>query len=209
VKQKPNISVLKNEKLLNYVKQQILSDVVGNLTSGSNQDYTNDNMFHTNLTKYIKKSTLITTPKGKQKIKPNVNVIKNNFNDIKTHRIDMMKWANREFGINPDLLIETSTYYKLTITSYKILFSNETPTSKDFDIYCNGLMVDKNEYDIVVNDNIIITIQKHEAVDDNFDTNNFEIVSKFDGVLIGLGDINNDGEDDWLNTDDNKDILVE
>ena len=76
-------------------------------------------------------------------------------------------------------MIEYSTYYVLTIISYKLITNNEQPTAKDFDIYCNGLLVDKNTYDVNVNENIVITIQKSEAVDDSYDETNFEIVSKF------------------------------
>jgi hypothetical protein len=90
-----------------------------------------------------------------------------------------MNYANRELGIQPDLLIEHSTYYVLTITTYNVLFNNETPTAKDFDIYCGGLLVDKTTYDVIVGENIVITIQKSEAVDDSYDETNFEIVSKF------------------------------
>jgi hypothetical protein len=96
----------------------------------------------------------------------------------------MMQWVNREVPVIADLLIEYSTYYVLTITSYKLLFNNETPTAKDFDIYCNGLKVDVNTYDVTVGENIVITIQKSEAVDDSFDETNFEIVSKWDWINL-------------------------
>ena len=130
-----------------------------------------------NIQPSVKKSTINTSVKTKSK--PNIRTEKRNLDNINQHRIDMMNWANREYSIYPDLLIEYSTYYVLTITSYKIIFNNETPTSKDFDIYCDGLRLDVETYDVNVNNEIIITIQKSEAVDDHFDTNNFEIISKF------------------------------
>jgi len=123
-------------------------------------------------------------PTGKQKSKPNLNIQKRNLDKVNQHRIDMMQWVNREVPVIADLLIEYSTYYILTITSYKLLFNNETPTAKDFDIYCNGLKVDVNTYDVTVGENIVITIQKSEAVDDSFDETNFEIVSKWDWINL-------------------------
>lgn len=144
--------------------------------------------------------------KAKTKSKPNIKIQNRNLDAINKHRIDMMKWANREYAVYPDLLIEYPTYYVLTITSYKLLFNNETPTAKDFDIYCDGLMVNKNTYDVNVGEHVVITIQKTDAVDDTFDTNNFEIVSKWDWTLLGLGDIDGDGLEDWLDTEDYKDI---
>lgn len=211
MKKQPNISVLKNEKLLNYVKQKVLYDIVGNPTSGSAQDFSNDNTFHNNLVKFNTKSKLITIPKGKTKIKPNVVSQKNNFNALNQHRTDMMKYVNREIGIKPDFLAEYSTYYVLTITSFKVLFNNESPTAKDFDIYCNGLLCDKETYNVNVTDKIVIKLNKSEAVDgivgEDFDENTFEIVSKFNPIVLGLGDIDNDGEEDWLATENNEDIL--
>jgi hypothetical protein len=213
MKKQPNISVLKNEKLLNYVKQKVLSDLVGNPLSGSSQDFSNDNIFHSDLVKFNTKSKIISVPKGKSKLKQNVLIPKKNFDAINQHRKDMMKWANREFGIYPNLLAEHSTYYVLTISTYKLLFNNETPTSKDFDIYCNGLQCDKDTYNVEVSDKIVITLQKSEAVDgivgQDFNENSFEIVSKWDWKLVDLGDVDSDGEEDWLDTEDYKDIILE
>ena len=141
-------------------------------------------------------------PKGKTKFKPNIKVQTRNLDAINKHRIDMMNYANREFGITADLLIEYSTYYVLTITSYKVLFNNETPTAKDFDIYCDGLLVDKNTYDVKVSENIVITIQKSEAVDDSYDETNFEIVSKFDWINV------TNEEDFDLTTENGEDIII-
>ena len=141
-------------------------------------------------------------PTGKQKSKPNLNIQKRNLDKVNQHRIDMMQWVNREVPVIADLLIEYSTYYVLTITSYKLLFNNETPTAKDFDIYCNGLMVDKTTYNVIVGENIIITIQKSEAVDDNFTETNFEIVSKWDWINI----VNE--EDFDLTTENGEDIII-
>lgn len=157
MKQRPNISIQKksNTKLdyLRYLAtENIQPDVV---------------------------APTISVPKGKTKSKPNVKLIKRDISKTNQFRIDMLNYANREFGINPDLLIEYSTYYVLTIISYKLITNNEQPTVKDFDIYCNGLKVDVDTYSVNLGENIVITIQKSEAVDDTFDTNNFEIVSKF------------------------------
>ena len=179
MKQKPNISVHKNQKLIDYVRTKVLSDLNGTFESGSIEDFNNDLQLHSDLVRNNPVASIYVAPKGKTKSKPNIKVQTRNLDAINKHRIDMMNYVNREFGINPDLLIEYPTYYVLTITSYKLLVNNETPTAKDFDIYCDGLKLDITTYDVKVGTSIVITIQKSEAVDDNFDETNFEIVSKF------------------------------
>ena len=157
MKQRPNISVQqKSNTKLEYLKYLATENIQPNISVPT-----------------------FVAPKGKTKSKPNIKVQTRNLDAINKHRIDIMNYANRELGITADLLIEYSTYYVLTITSYKVLINNETPTAKDFDIYCDGLKVDVSTYGVNVGENIVITIQKSEAVDDTFDTNNFEIVSKF------------------------------
>jgi hypothetical protein len=180
MKQRPNISVQqKSNTKLEYLKYLATENIQPDITAPT----------------YV-------APKGKTKSKPNVKLIKRDIGKTNQFRIDMLNYANREFGINPDLLIEYSTYYVLTIISYKLITNNEQPTAKDFDIYCNGLLVDKNIYDVIVGENIVITIQKNEAVDDTFDTNNFEIVSKFDWINI------TNEEDFNLITENGEDIIL-
>jgi len=180
MKQRPNISVQqKSNTKLEYLKYLATENIQPNITAPT----------------YV-------APKGKTKSKPNIKVQTRNLDAINKHRIDMMNYANREIGIHPDLLIEYSTYYVLTITTYKVLFNNETPTAKDFDIYCDGLLVDKTTYDVIVGENIVITIQKSEAVDDSYDETNFEIVSKFDWINI----VNE--EDFDLTTENGEDIII-
>jgi len=160
MKQRPNISIQqKSNTKLDYLKYLATENIQPNITTPT-----------------------IFVPKVKTKSKPNIKVQTRNLDAINKHRIDMMNYANREIGIHSDLLIEYPTYYVLTITSYKLLFNNETPTAKDFDIYCDGLLVDKTTYNVIAGENIIITIQKSEAVDDNFTETNFQIVSKWDWI---------------------------
>lgn len=157
MKQRPNIVVpKKSNSTLDYLKYLATENIQPNVSAPT-----------------------IVTPKGKTKSKPNIATPKRTLDSINKHRIDMINYVVNEKGINPDLLIEYPTNYVLTITSYNLLFNNETPTAKDFDIYCNGLLIDKTTYNVTVNQYIVITIQKSEAVDDTFDTTNFEIVSKF------------------------------
>ena len=185
MKQRPNISVQqKSNTKLEYLKYLATENIQPNISVPT-----------------------FVAPKGKTKSKPNIKVQTRNLDAINKHRIDIMNYANRELGITADLSIEYSTYYVLTITSYKVLINNETPTAKDFDIYCDGLLVDKTTYDVKVGENIVITIEKSEAVDDNFDETNFEIVSKFDWDIFNLGDINGDGIDDYLDTENYEDII--
>jgi hypothetical protein len=185
MKQRPNISVLKNQKLINYVREKVLSDISGSTPiSGTLEqrriERQTDLTFHTNLVRF---NTKPETPKitSKTKSKPIVNVQKRDIGNVNDFRIQMMNFANNELGIHPNLLKDDipNNQYILTITSYKILSGIETPTAKDFDIYCNGLRLDVETYSVNVGQNIVITIQKSEAVDDHFDENNFEIVSKF------------------------------
>jgi len=183
MKQRPNISVLKNQKLINYVREKVLSDISGSTPISGTLEQRSierqiDLTFHTNLVRF---NTKPETPKitSKTKSKPIVNVQKRDIGKVNDFRIQMMKFANNELGIHPDLLIEQIDKYVLTITSYKILNGIETPTAKDFDIYCNGLKLDVETYSVNVEQNIVITIQKSEAIDDHFDETNFEIVSKF------------------------------
>ena len=180
MKHRPNISVQqKSNTKLEYLKYLAEENIQPNIAADT----------------YV-------APKGKPKSKPNLNIQKRNLDKINQHRIDMMQYANREVGIQPDLLIEYSTYYVLTITSYKVLFNNETPTAKDFDIYCDGLKVDVSTYGVNVGENIVITIQKSEAVDDSFDETNFEIVSKFDWINV------TNEEDFDLTTENGEDIII-
>ncbi len=144
----------------------------------------------------------ISSPKGKTKSKPNINIIKKDINKINQFRVDMINYAINEKGINPDLLIEYNDRYVLTITSYELITNNETPTTKDFDIYCNGLKLDGSTYDVKIGSEIVITIQKTEAVDDHFDENNFEIISRFTLAYM----INDAG--DYLVTDGLDDIII-
>ena len=180
MKQRPNISIQqKSNTKLEYLKYLATENIQPDITAPT----------------YV-------APKGKTKSKPNVKLIKRDIGKTNQFRIDMLNYANREFGINPDLLIEYSTYYVLTIISYKLITNNEKPTAKDFDIYCNGLIVDNEIVSVNVGENIVITIQKSEAVDDNFDETNFEIVSKFDWI-----NVTNEEEFD-LTTENGEDIII-
>jgi len=162
-----------------------------------------------NIQPSVKLPTVSTSSKTKSK--PTINVQKRDIGKINDFRIQMMNFANNELGIHPDLLIEETDKYVLTITSYKILSGVETLTAKDFDIYCNGLRLDVETYSVSVGQHIVINIQKSEAVDgivgEDFTETSFEIVSKFDAILLGLGDVDGDGEEDWLTTENDKDII--
>ena len=209
MKQRPNISVQKNTKLINYVREKVLSDINGIYQSGSSQDFNNELQLHNDLVRNNPLPSTQFIPKGKTKSKPIVNVQKRDIGKVNDFRIQMMNFANNELGIHPDLLMADipNNQYILTITSYKVLNGVETLTAKDFDIYCNGLKVDVDTYSVNLGEHIVITIQKNETVDDNFDENNFEIVSKFDVILLSVGDVNDDGEEDWLITENGEDII--
>ena len=186
MKHRPNISVHKNQKLIDYVRTKVLSDLSGSLiisgsfaeraaaaaTSGSNtifnKEFANDLQLHSDLVRNNPIASTKFTPKGKTKSKPNIKVQTRNLDAINKHRIDMMNYVNRELSVFADGIAThyigdpldgIINYYVLTITSYKVLFNNETPTAKDFDIYCDGLLVDKTTYDVKVGENIVIMKQ--------------------------------------------------
>jgi hypothetical protein len=185
MKQRPNISIQKkSNNQLDYLRYLATENIQPNISQ-----------------------PVATKPQAKTKSKPTINVQKRDIGKVNDFRIQMMNFANNEVGIHPDLLIEQADKYVLTITSYKILSGVETLTAKDFDIYCNGLRLDVETYSVSVGEYIVINIQKSEAVDDNFDETSFEIVSKFDAILLGLGDVDGDGEEDWLTTENDKDII--
>ena len=93
MKQRPNISIQqKSNTKLEYLKYLATENIQPDITAPT----------------YV-------PPKGKTKSKPNVKLIKRDIGKTNQFRIDMLNYANREFGINPDLLIEYSTYYVLTI----------------------------------------------------------------------------------------------
>jgi hypothetical protein len=189
MKQRPNISIQKkSNNQLDYLRYLATENIQPNISQ-----------------------PVATKPQSKTKSKPIVNVQKRDIGKVNDFRIQMMNFANNELGIHPDLLIEEMDKYVLTITSYKILSGVETLTAKDFDIYCNGLRLDVETYSVNVGQNIVITIQKSEAVDgivgQDFAETSFEIVSKFDPILLGVGDVDGDGEEDWLITENGKDII--
>jgi len=180
MKQRPNISIQKKSNTqLDYLRYLATENIQPNVMAPS-----------------------ISTPKGKTKSKPSINIVKKDISKINQFRVDMINYAVNEKGINPDLLIEYNDRYVLTVTSYELITNNETPTTKDFDIYCNGLKLDVSTYDVKVGNEIIITIQKTEAVDDHFEENNFEIVSRFTLAYM----INDSG--DYLITDGLDDIII-
>lgn len=180
MKQRPNISIQKKSNgNLDYLRYLATENIQPNVSAPT-----------------------IVSASSKTKSKPNINIQPKNLDVINKHRINMINYAVNEKGINPDLLIEYNDKYVLSITSYELITNNETPTAKDFDIYCNGLKVDISTYDVKINSEIVITIQKSEAVDDHFDTNNFEIVSRFTLAYM----INDNG--DYLITDGLDDIII-
>lgn len=180
MKQRPNISVQKKSNTnLDYLRYLATENIQPNVSAPT-----------------------VATSTGKTKSKPKINIQTRNLDNINKHRVSMMNYAINEKGINPDLLIEYNDRYVLTITSYELITNNETPSAKDFDIYCGGLRLDNTTYDVKVGNEIVITIQKSEAVDDTFDTNNFEIVSRFTLAYM----INDSG--DYLITDGLDDIII-
>ena len=95
--------------------------------------------------------------------------------------------------------------YKLTIITYKLLFGAQSISGKDFNIYLRGLKLDVETFTAYFEENtnyIVIIVTKNDAIEDGYVETDFEIVSKWDNILIGLGAGNND----WLTTENEEDI---
>lgn len=163
MKQIPNISIQKKSNTkLDYLKYLATENIQPNITAPT-----------------------IFTSNTKTKSKPKINVQKGiDINKVNKLRTDILNYSINELGIHPDLLIEYSTHYVLTITTYTILSGIETLTAKDFDIYLDGIKLDTKIYSVTAGENIIITLQKDDEANvtilqNQINESSFDIVGKF------------------------------
>lgn len=122
---------------------------------------------------------------SKTKSNPIPNIQPNYLDKILDYKLDMFDYIASDKKLYPDLLVEYSTYYVATISTLTPMQGYDSLTSKDFDIYINGIRLDVPEYSVWFNEigNIVFTIQK-TAIQDNLNKENFLICGAFNDTNI-------------------------
>ena len=167
MKYRPNISAISNRKNLFLDKMETLSNLVLNDTTGS----------------VLAEKPLPTPSKAKSKPLPTIQP--NYLDKVLDYKLDMFDYIASDMKLNPNLLIEYPTYYVVTITSYAPMQGYDSLTSKDFDIYINGIRLDVPDYRVWFNElgNIVFTIQK-TAIPNDLNEENFLICGAFAPILL-------------------------
>jgi hypothetical protein len=167
MKYRPNISAISNRKNLFLDKMETLSNLVLNDMTGS----------------VLAEKTLPTPSKTKSS--PIKTIQPNYLDKVLDYKLDMFDYIASDVKLNPNLLIEYPTYYVATITSYAPMQGYDSLTSKDFDIYINGIRLDVPDYVVSFNNkgNIVFTIQKL-AIPDNLNEENFLICGAFAPIFL-------------------------
>jgi hypothetical protein len=122
---------------------------------------------------------------SKAKSKPLPTIQPNYLDKVLDYKLDMFDYIASDMKLNPNLLIEYPTYYVVTITSYAPMQGYDSLTSKDFDIYINGVRLDVPDYRVWFNElgNIVFTIQK-TAIPNDLNEENFLICGAFAPILL-------------------------
>lgn len=167
MKNRPNISVISNRKNLFLDKMETLSNLVLNDMTGS-----------------ILAEKTLPTP-SKTKSAPIKTIQPNYLDKVLDYKLDMFDYIASDVKLNPNLLIEYSTYYVATITSYAPMQGYDSLTSKDFDIYINGIRLDIPDYSVWFNErgNIVFTMQK-TTIPNDLNEENFLICGAFAPILL-------------------------
>ena len=168
MKYRPNILAISNRKNLFLDKMETLSNLVLNDTTGS-----------------VLAEKPLPTP-SKAKSKPLQTIQPNYLDKVLDYKLDMFDYIASDMKLNPNLLIEYPTYYVVTITSYAPMQGYDSLTSKDFDIYINGIRLDVPDYSVWFNElgNIVFTLQK-TAIQDDLNEENILICGAFKNIIIG------------------------
>ena len=133
-------------------------------------------------------STLADRPEptpSKTKSNPILNIQPNYLDKVLDYKLDMFDYIANDIKLNPNLLIEYPTYYVATITSNIPMQGYDSLTSKDFDIYINGIRLDVPDYSMWFNElgNIVFTLQK-TAIQDDLNEENILICGAFAPILL-------------------------
>ena len=123
---------------------------------------------------------------SKTKSNPIPNIQPNYLDKVLDYKLDIFDFIASDKKLYPDLLVEHSTYYVATISTLTPMQGYDSLTSKDFDIYINGLRLDVPDYVVSFNNigNIVFTIQKI-AIPNNLTQANFLICGAFKNIIIG------------------------
>lgn len=167
MKHRPKISAIYNRKNLFLDKMETLSNLVLNDMTGS---------------------VLAEKPKptpSKTKSAPIKPIQPNYLDKMLDYKLDMFDYIASDVKLNPNLLIEHPTYYVATIWTKAPLQGYDSLTSKDFDIYINGVRLDVPDYVVSFNHrgNIVFTIQK-TAIGDNLEERNILICGAFQDIFL-------------------------
>lgn len=122
---------------------------------------------------------------SKTKSKPLPKVQPSNLDNMLDYKLDMFDYIASDIKLNPNLLIEYPTYYVATIWTKAAIQGYDSLTSKDFDIYTNGIRLDVIDYKVSFNDraNIVFTIQK-TAIGNDLNEENFLICGAFRDIFL-------------------------
>lgn len=132
-------------------------------------------------------STLADRPEpipSKTKSNPIPNIQPNYLDKMLDYKLDIFDFIASDKKLYPDLLVEYSTYYVATISTLIPMQGYDSLTSKDFDIYINGIRLDVPDYVVSFNNigNIVFTIQKI-AIPNNLTQANFLICGAFKNII--------------------------
>ena len=122
---------------------------------------------------------------SKTKSKPLPTIQPNYLDKVLDYKLDMFDYIASDIKLNPNLLIEYPTYYLVTITSYAPMQGYDSLTSKDFDIYINGIRLDVPDYIVQFNDkgNIVFRIEK-TSIQNDLNEENILICGAFAPILL-------------------------
>ena len=167
MKHRPTISALNNKATKFAHKLETLSNLVLNDMTGS---------------------ILAEKPKptpSKTKSTPIKNVQPNYLDKMLDYKLDMFDYIASDVKLNPNLLIEYPTYYVATIWTKAPLQGYDSLTSKDFDIYINGIRLDVPDYVVSFNQrgNIVFTIQK-TAIPNDLNEENILVCGAFQDIFL-------------------------
>lgn len=173
MKHRPNISLNNYKKNTYDSMMEKLSNMVLNGESGS----------------IVSERPVV---KAKTKSAPIKKVQPNYLPEMLDYKMEMFDYIASDVKLHPNLLIEYPTYYVATIWTKAPIQGYDSLTSKDFDIYTNGIRLDVIDYKVSFNErgNIVFTMQK-DAIGDNLDEQNFLICGAFRDIFLAT-EINKD-----------------
>ena len=129
---------------------------------------------------------------SKTKSKPLPTIQPNYLDKMLDYKLDMFDYIASDIKLNPNLLIEYPTYYVATVWTKAPMQGYDSLTSKDFDIYINGVRLDVPDYRVWFNElgNIVFTIQKI-AIGNDLNEENILICGAFNDIFLAT-EINRD-----------------